>query len=228
MTSLVDLGQGIFRAEKTAKNGFPMNMFIVRLADNGLLIQSPTWLGEETYKLIDELGVPKILFAPNHFHHLFVRRYREHYPNAIVATTKDAMPRLHKQGHQNLRDIDEVSSLLSNGVHFLRCEGTKTGEAWVSVPGNDGPTWITSDAFFNVPTAPPGFVGFMLKSLQVVPGPQISRIFRFIGLKNKATYKAFALSALEREKPRRVLVSHGEPMQLENTSLLSNLINERL
>ena len=228
MAQLVDLGQGIFRAEKTAKNGFQMNMYIVRLADKGLLIQSPTWLGEDTTKLINELGVPKILFAPNHFHHMGINRYRESYPGALVVADKQAIPRLMKQGHQNIRDIEEAKPLLPEGVHFLRCEGTKTGEAWLSVPGAEGPTWITSDTFFNVQKPVPGVMGFALKLLQVAPGPQISRIFRAIGLQNKAAYKAFALSALESEKPKRVLVSHGEPLELENTSLLTDLINARL
>jgi hypothetical protein len=228
MAQFTDLGQGIFRAEKTAKNGFQMNMYLVRLADGGLLIQSPTWLGEDTFKRINELGVPKIIFAPNHFHHLGITRYRAQYPSAMVVADKVAIPRLMKQGHQNIRDIDEAKALLPDGLHFLRCEGTKTGEAWVSVPGDGGPTWVTSDTFFNVQKPVPGVMGFALKVLQVVPGPQISRIFRTIGLKDKAVYKAFALSALETEKPKRVLVSHGEPLLLENTRLLTDLINARL
>jgi uncharacterized protein DUF4336 len=57
-------------------------MTVIRLPDGGLFVHSPVELDEPTRAAVDTLGPVRHLIAPNRFHHLFVQRWLEAYPDA--------------------------------------------------------------------------------------------------------------------------------------------------
>src|SRR5215470_6123036 len=114
-------------------------MFVVPLRDGGTLIYSPTWLGDDTtFARVETLGTPRVLLAPNHFHHLSLARFRARYPEAVAVAAKSALPRLEAKGHRGLRDVMEVEGLLASGSRVLCPEGLRCGETWLSLADERG------------------------------------------------------------------------------------------
>jgi hypothetical protein len=217
------------RLEKVLPSGWSMNMLLVRLRDGGLLVHSPTWLGDDTFARVDQIGPVRALFAPNHYHHLSLARFRERYPDAMAIASEAAIPRLTKKGHARLLELEEAARLLPPGASFLRCEGTKSGEAWLSLPGDSGPTWIVCDAFFHLTRNVAGMTGIALRTLQVTPGLTISKTYRWLALRDVVRYRAFALETIEREAPRRLVVSHGDAIDSPDLpARLAELVRAKL
>ena len=59
-------------------------MTVIRLADGGLFLHSPTRLDAETRAAIDALGPVRFVVAPNKLHHLFLADYVDTYAAARI------------------------------------------------------------------------------------------------------------------------------------------------
>jgi hypothetical protein len=208
----------VHRFEKVTKEGWGLNMFVAQLPDRGLLIHSPTWLGPGTFEAVDALGEVRVIVAPNHFHHLSLPRFRERYPKALAVAAEGALPRLAKKGHSGVEPLSAAAALLPPGARFIVPDGMKTGESWLSMPGDGGPTWLVCDAWFNVKPPVTGLVGFFVRLTKTGPGFTVGRMLRPLHLRDRAAYLAFTRAELAREKPAIVLPSHGEPILAEGST----------
>lgn len=209
--------QSVIQLQKSQPSGWSVGMFLVPLGDGRLLVHSPTRLGPKTWETVEKHGQPAVLFAPNHYHHLGLPSYRERYPEARVVAASKARPRLAEQGNREIEAIEDLpEDALPEGFRFLVCEGVKTGETFLSIPGDGGRTWIVCDAFFNVPGPTKGFMGFVLRMLATAPGLAIGRTFWLLALKNTKAYLTWLEEKLAEERPTRVLFSHGQPLEGED------------
>lgn len=210
-----DVAPGVVRFERVLPTGWSLSMLLVRLPGGGVLVHSPTWLGDETFAAVEAVGAPRALFAPNHFHHLSLERFRTRYPDAPAIASSQAKKRLATQGHQGLAPLSDAAAMLPAGARFLECEGTKSGEAWLLLPAaggaKTGGTLIVSDAFFNVTRDVTGLMGFGLRMLKTCPGLCIGQTFPWLALADRARYRAWADDVFAREQPALLLPSHGEP-----------------
>ncbi len=57
-------------------------MTVIRLADGGLFLHSPTRLDDETQRELEAIGEVRAVVAPSRAHHLFVADYIKAWPNA--------------------------------------------------------------------------------------------------------------------------------------------------
>lgn len=201
-----EIAPGVHCFEKVLPSGWSLNMFAVRgVEPDGLIVHSPTFIDDATFAALEALGPVRALVCPNHFHWLSVPRYRERFPAARVVADAGAVPRLTgKLGY-----APEAAAWAA----WRSPAGLKNGEGWLSLPGEGGPTWIVSDAFFNVTRPVRGAMGLALRLTQTVPELAIGRTFRWLAIADKAAYRAWVLARLAEERPRRVLVSHGEPIE---------------
>lgn len=216
------LAPGLFRLTRPRGGGWALHMNLVALPRSGLLVHSPTLVADdvvradETFTAVAALGAPRALMAPNHFHHLWLAPFRERWPDARAVASREALPRLAQKGHTGLRELEEVDTLLPPDARWLRCEGTRSGEAWLSLPGEAGPTWLVGDAFFHLPGPLRGPVGLALRALRVAPGLRVSRTYRWLALSDPARYAAWARDTVARERPRRIVFSHGDPLEADD------------
>jgi hypothetical protein len=211
---------------KHRSSGWPLAMHVITLEEGGLLVHSPTWIDEQTIAELRAMGTPRILFAPNHFHHLSLERYRALFPEATVVASAGAIPRLRAKGHEGLRSTDEVE--LPSGLRWLVPGGTSSGEAWLAIDGEDGPTWIVCDAFFNAPAPLRGVEGAILRLAKTGPGLSIGMTYALLCIRDKARYREWVIDAVTRERPRSILFSHGEPLQTDVTPAVTAIIRRRL
>ncbi len=208
--------------------GWQRAMILVRLPGGGLLVHSPTWVGPETFAKVEALGEPRVFFAPNHFHHLSLARFRERWPDAIAVAGGLALPRLKRLGHDAIAHVDEVAALLPPGAHWLECAGTRAGETFLSLAIDGRRAWIACDAFFNIgPTTGP--VGVVMRVLKGSPGLSIGQTFNWLALKDRPVYHAWVLEALERERPTELWMSHGETVTRGDLpEILAELVKRRV
>ncbi|MHB8876775.1 MAG: serine hydrolase domain-containing protein [Myxococcaceae bacterium] len=207
---------GIQLLERVEGTGWGWNVVTVALPAGGILVHSPSWLDERTLERVSAVGAPKVLFVPNHFHHVTLERYRKAFPEALCVASEAALPRLVARKHPPLQPLSAAGPLLPEGAHWLTPPGTKSGESWLSLPGSGGPTWLVCDALFNVVRPVSGLMGFILTRLQVVPGLRVSRTYRWLALKEPQRYAGWVLEAIRRERPRTLVVSHGQPVSGED------------
>ncbi len=205
----------VHRFEKVMKAGWGLNMLTLNLPNQGLLVYSPTWLGEGTFEALETLGEVRVIVAPNHFHHLSIKRFRARYPNALVVSAEGALPRLTKQGHDKVLPLSAAEKFLPEGAHFVCPDGTKNGECWLSVRGNDGQTWLVGDAWFHVQRPIQGFMRFFLSITKTGPGLLVGRTYKLLGIRDRDAYLAFTKDALSREKPTAIVPCHGDPIRSE-------------
>ncbi|MBI2388832.1 MAG: hypothetical protein HYV09_04365 [Deltaproteobacteria bacterium] len=201
-----ELAPGVSRVSRRDPSGWSVDMIVARL-DDGALVFSPTWVGDATAQVVERLGAPRVLVSPNHFHHLSLPRYRARWPEATAIASDGARPRLLAKGHQGVRALDEVS--LPGHVRLLPARGTKTGETWLAVDD----TLVVCDSFFHIAEPVSGVMGVALRALRTAPGLQLGRTFEWLAVADRATYRAWALETLARERPKVIAFSHGAPLR---------------
>jgi hypothetical protein len=197
---------GIHQVDKLLPSGWRLTMTLFDVP-GGVLVHSPTSIGEQTFDLVEEVGAPRVLLAPNHFHHVHLPRFRVRWPEAVTIASPRAIPRLTGKGHADLRSIDEAGEL--GELRLLACPFTRTGETWVT----KGDTLMVCDAFFNVPGPLKGGMGFFLKMTRTGPGVKLGRTFRYLAIEDVKRYRDWANETIEELRPRRVLFSHGDPLE---------------
>ncbi len=191
--------------------GWTSRTTVVLLATGGVAVYNPCANLAATAR--DELaawGEVTHLVAPNHFHHLGLPRWRDWFPRAAIVASATARPRLQKQGVVAADAEAELAPRLPRGVRLLQPAGTRTGELWLSVASPSGTGWIVGDAFFNVPSRPPGMTGWLLAWTGTVPGLRIGSTFVRMALRDRAAYRLWLTEALAREQPAWLVPAHGD------------------
>jgi hypothetical protein len=188
---------------RTDASGWSFNMHLVPLQGGGVLVHSPTWLGDDTSAQVLAVGEPRLLFAPNYFHWLGIRRFHEKWPKAEVVAGAAALARLQSKTKLPVRS---VTDLHEDGVRFLECPA-KNGETWLALEPR---TLVVSDAFFNVDRPVTGAMGLALRWTNTVPGLRVGRTFRWVAAGDWKKYRAWADATLREEQPTELAVSHGD------------------
>jgi len=209
---ILDGGVPVVRIPKPFGTGWELGMILVRLEDGGVLVHSPTWIGDDTFERVLAVGEPRVLFAPNYFHHLSLARFRERWPEARVVAGRAAVPRLRRLGYTYVEPVDDQVPLPAGG-RLLECEGTKAGETLVSLPGPRGRTWIVCDAFFHVTRPVTGAMGLALRATKATPGLAIGQTFLWLALKDRRRYRQWATETIEHERPTALWLSHGDTVE---------------
>ena len=209
----VEVAPGVHVLERFEETGWGWNVVTVQLPSGGTLVYSPAWLDEQTLERVAELGTPRVLCAPNHFHHLTLERFRDRWPAAVTVASRPALRRLEARAGPGIRPIEDVAAELPAGARWHLPGGTKTGEVWLSLPQPGGVTLLVCDAFFNITRPTAGFTGFALRRLQVVPGLRISHTYRLRAVSDVAACRASSLSIVNELAPTGVVFSHGETLR---------------
>lgn len=201
------------RTTNVEPSGWEVGMLALPLRGGGSLVFSPTWHGEGTFEELEAaVGPPAVLLAPNHYHHLSMKRFRARYPSAIAVTSAGAAPRLRRLGHEGLAALEGAASSLAPGMRLVELPHTKTGETLVAFDGPEGRSWLVCDAFFRIERPTTGAMGVALRWLDTVPGLKVGRTYRWLAVTDRRRYLE-ALTALVREEsPRTIHFSHGEPL----------------
>ena len=184
-------------------------MTVVRLADGSTVIYSAVALDEEAMRQIEALGPPRYLVVPGDAHRLDARIYKERYPKVHVLTPPGARERVEKVVPVDATQMDFGDP----DVTWHVVEGSGGHEAALIVRRASGTTILLSDLIGNL-RRKGGFDGWMLHLMGFGDDkPTVPAVERVLMVESKAQLRRQFLDWAEIPDLRRIVMSHGKPIE---------------
>lgn len=180
-------------------------MTLVRLEDGRIVVHSAIALNEDAMARIEAWGKPSVLLVPNAYHRLDAPAYVARYPNMEVYCPKGGRAKIEPvvavDGHYG-----EFAGDDSLKVEYL--DGLRKTEGFMVVQSSTGTTLVFNDAVFNMSHGK-GLPGFIFRYVTAsTGGPKVSRLFRWLAVKDKAAFRAHLERLADTPNLVRIVVSH--------------------
>lgn len=203
MDGCVRLGRSVRTITWREESGFVRNAHFIPLKDSWL-VHSATWVEGAVESLGTQAPIGAY-FAPNHYHHIYLRKFAERFP-APILTSARASKRLGGYGYR-LETLEARGSRLEQ-LEFIEPPGLRNGEAWVIEQWSGGRRLVVCDAFFNLRAPLEGLKGSLIRALRAGPGLTVPRSFAWM-LEDRRRYADFLRGFLREFSPNEVFFSHG-------------------
>lgn len=190
---------------------FSTRATIVRLADGGLWVHSPTFLNEELAEALGALGPVHHLVAPNWIHYAYVREWQARFPEALAWAAPGVVNRAESRGMDIRFDHDlgqEAPAAWSGEIDQMIVRGSKIHREAVFFH-HASRTLILTDLIENFE---PDKIGFWMRLITRIGGiqaphgrmpPDMRATFR-----DRDALRA-DLARMIGWAPERVILSHG-------------------
>jgi hypothetical protein len=194
-------------------------MTVVRLQDGGSVIYSAVALGETEMARIEALGTPRYLIVPGGAHRLDAKIFKQRYRAIQVIAPPGARERVEKAVPVDATGADFGDP----DVTFEVVDGTRALEAALVVRRPSGTTLIVSDLIGNL-RRKGGFEGWLLHIMGFGgEAPQIPTVERALMVADKAKLRRQFLDWAAIPGLKRIVMSHGEPIESEPADALRAL-----
>ena len=198
---------------------FPRRMTVVRLSDSRLVIWSAIALDEEELATLEASGRPAFLIVPNDHHRLDAKAWKERYPQLQVVAPEGSRAKVEK-----VVPVDTTAPDFGDPqVQFVTVPGTSDREAALVVRTANGTTLVLNDLVGNIRDAAGisgwllGLAGFAGKSAR------IPRVAKLNLVKDVNALRAQLRQWAELASLKRIIVSHGEPIEANPRQTLRDL-----
>lgn len=181
---------------------------IIRLTDGAVWVHSPVQLSRALAEQIDAIGPIRYLIAPNLYHHLFLKQWKEHYPDAQV---------IGPQGLAEKRPDIEFSGVLADpesdpwraDIERVIFTGSRAFDEHVFFHRASS-TAILTDLIVNLRLENQSPIGRLIARIEGVAFPEgrTPLLYR-LGMRNRGE-GAQAVRAMLAWEPRQAVISHGE------------------
>ena len=197
----------------------PRRMTVVKLAHGGLLIFSAMSLAEDQMTVLESFGTPAFMVVPNDHHRLDAQSWKERYPTLRVIAPAGARQKVEK-----VVLVDATyGDFGDQSVRFVPVPGTAEKEAALEVHGEEGMTLILNDLVGNIRDAR-GFSGWFLRLMGFAGDePHIPLPIRRALIESRGQVRDQLLTWAALPSLRRILVSHGEPIEDDPRGALRRL-----
>lgn len=180
-------------------------MVVVRLGDGRLVIHNAIALEPSAMRELEGWGTPAFLIVPNKAHRLDAPAYKARYPALKVLA-----PRGSRKEIEEVLPVDGIYDAFpaDDSVRFEPLHGISELEGAMIVRSQDGTSVVLNDAMFNMDRKrdPLGF--FFTTLLGSAPGPRVSRLAKFLMIKDKKALRADFARFSELPDLTRVIVAH--------------------
>lgn len=201
---LVQLAPRVWQVTGTLPHmALPRNMTIWRMEGGGLWIHSAIACDDATMAAIESLGAPTVLVVPNGYHRLDAPAWKARYPGLHVVCPEGSRAKVEK-----VQRIDGLDTEV-DGVVAHAPPGLGGSEHIYEVDAGAGRALVVCDALFNVRDQP-GFGGFVLKLLGSSGGFKMTRIARYMLLRDAAAYRRWLEGAADGPDLALLCLSHGD------------------
>jgi hypothetical protein len=197
----------------------PRRMTVVRLKDGGLVIFSAIALDEAEMRRLEAFGTPAFLIVPNDHHRLDAKAWKKRYPALRVIAPPGARAAVEEEVAVDATEGDFGDP----SVRLVVVPGTGGREAALEVRRPGGLTLVINDVIANIRDAH-GFGGWLLKRMGFagdephLPGP-----VRLAMIDDRQALRGQFLAWANDAALRRILVSHGAPIEADPRGALAAL-----
>jgi hypothetical protein len=194
-------------------------MTLVRLSDGRLVIWSAIALDEKEMATLEAFGRPAFLIVPNDHHRLDAKAWKERYPQLQVIAPKGARAKI-----EEVVPVDTTKPDFGDpDVQFMTVPGTTDREAALIVGTQNGTTLVLNDLVGNIRYAS-GLGGWFLRLARFAGNrAQIPRPVRLTMVKDVNALRAQLRRWAELASLKRIVVSHGEPIEANPQQTLREL-----
>lgn len=187
------------------------NTLAIRLQDGSFLVVSPA--SRAPAAALDALasqGPVSALLAPNAFHHMGQRQWRERFPDAISYAPEDAAKRIARQTRLDIQPVAALRPRLGPHVQVIAPDGLRATDLLVCASTPQGAIWFGGDLFSNHLPGEGALIFRMISRLAGGgPGYRFNPVPSILYLKDKKAWKADVRELLGREPLLAVVPAHG-------------------
>ena len=197
----------------------PRRMTVVRLNGSRLIVFSAIALNEDEMTRLEAYGRPAFLIVPSDKHRLDARPWKNRYPAMQVVAPEGARAKV-----EDVVPVDTVAPQFDDpNVQFVAVPGTRGHEAALVVRTPNGTTLVLNDLVGNI-RSEPGSRSWLLQ-LAGFAGKeaQIPRVVKMVMIKDANALRAQLMQWAEIESLKRILVSHGSPIDQNPRQTLRDL-----
>ncbi|MFM0027278.1 hypothetical protein PQR70_13535 [Paraburkholderia madseniana] len=158
---------------------------------------------------LEEYGRPAFLVVPNDHHRLDARVWKERYPSMQVVAPEGSRTKVEEAVH-----VDTTAPSFGDpNVEFVTVPGTRGHEAALVIRTPNGTTLVLNDLVGNI-RHESGFGGWLLRVMGFAGDePHIPKPVKLVLIKDKEALRVQLLQWAELESLKRILVSHGSPIE---------------
>jgi len=185
--------------------GLKRVMTLVRLEDGRIVIHSAIALDEVSMTEIEGWGTPAVLLVPNGYHRLDAPVYLARYPDLRVLCPRGSRGKV-----EEVVGVDGDYDAFDGGaaVSLEHLAGVRKVEGVMSVRSRAGTSLVFNDAVFNMSHGK-GLSGLVMRYVTTsTGGPKVTRLFRWLAVKDKAAFRAHLERLAETPGLIRIIVSH--------------------
>ncbi len=204
---LTELAPGLWQITGSlGRSPIPRNMVVYRLPDGGLLLHSVVALDEAGMAALEKLGRPALMVVPNGMHRADAAWYKARYPEIEVVC-----PRASRRRVERVTSVegDAETRLPELGVACHSPAGIRSSELTYELALDSGRALVFTDLLFNL-AVQPGFSGRLTQVIGSSGFFGITRIGRWLMLKDRTAFRDWLLEMAAAPEPRVICVAHGE------------------
>jgi hypothetical protein len=197
----------------------PRRMTVVRLNGSRLIVFSAISLDQDEMTKLEAYGRPAFLIVPSDKHRLDAKPWKNRYPAMQVIAPEGARAKV-----EDVVPVDTVAPQFDDpNVQFVAVPGTRGHEAALVVRTANGTTLVLNDLVGNI-RSEAGSRGWLLQ-LAGFAGKeaQIPRVVKMVMIKDANALRAQLTQWAEIESLKRILVSHGSPIEENPRQTLRDL-----
>ena len=197
----------------------PRRMTVARLADKRLVIFSAISLDVDGMQVLESYGKPAFLVVPNAKHRMDAKSWKLRYPSIQVVAPAGARRRV-----ADVVPVDTSEPDFGDPtVKFITVPGTARCEGALLIDTLVGSTLVLNDLVGNIRNSS-GFGGWFLRKTNFAgDGPQVPRPVRWTLVEDKDALRAQFLRWAALPALKRILVSHGDPIDYKPAEALRDL-----
>jgi hypothetical protein len=187
----------------------PRRMTVVRLNGSRLIVFSAIALNEDEMTRLEAYGRPAFLIVPSDKHRLDARPWKNRYPTMQVVAPEGARAKV-----EDVVPVDTVAPEFDDpNVQFVAVPGTRGHEAALVVRTPNGTTLVLNDLVGNIRSEPGSRTWLLQLAGFAGKEAQIPRVVKMVMIKDANALRAQLMQWAEIESLKRILVSHGSPIE---------------
>jgi len=192
-------------------------MTVLRLADGGLLLDSPIALTPERRAAVEALGEVKHLYAPNTFHHVSIGDWSAAFPSAKVHAPRGLEKKRPDVGIERFHG-DTPEPDFTGVVDEIRIDGFRLEETALFY--RPARTLVVADLVHNVGRPEYEWTKFYTKVMGFYGRVALSRALRWTAFSDRAAARR-SLDELLTFPFERLVVGHGMPVTVNARDALA-------
>jgi hypothetical protein len=201
----------------------PRRMTVVRLRDGRLVIFSAIALDEAEMRRLEDFGTPAFLIVPSDHHRMDAKIWKERYPALRVIAPPGARAAVEEAVPVDASVGDRGADFGDPSVRLVIVPGTGGREAALEIRRPGGFTLVVNDVVGNIGDAR-GFGGWLLKRMGFAGDePHVPAPVKLNMVESKKALRAQFLAWADDAALRRILVSHGDPIEDDPRAALKAL-----